>query len=127
MPPKRIIVVEDDDTIRDLYVEILTEEGYEAIPACNGREAIEILKNSTLPALMLTDFLMPDMNGAEMIDRLMRENRLNFPVLMVSATLSAIKVNGQEIDVLRKPMNVEELLHRVHKHCGPSLVNRTMQ
>ena len=127
MPPKRIIVVEDDDTIRDLYVEILTEEGYEAIPACNGREAIEILKNSTLPALMLTDFLMPDMNGAEMIDRLMRENRLNFPVLMVSATLSAIKVNGQEIDVLRKPMNVEELLHRVHKHCGPSLINRTMQ
>ncbi len=127
MPPKRIIVVEDDDTIRELYVEILNDEGYEAIPARNGREAMEILNQSTLPSLLLTDFLMPEMNGAEMIERLIRENRLNFPVLMVSATLNALKINGKEIDFLRKPTNVDELLFRVQKHCGYGNPQRSVQ
>lgn len=122
MQAKKIVVVEDDDTIRELYVEILTEEGFEAIPARNGREALEVLASSSeAPSLLLTDFLMPEMNGGEMIEQLVKENKLQFPVLMVSATLNSLKVCGYDIDFLRKPTNVDELLYRVHKHCGPTL------
>ena len=60
--PGRILVVDDEDIIRVLLTEILSEDGYEIVTAPDGREAIEILEHEPFD-LIISDMVMPVMNG----------------------------------------------------------------
>lgn len=68
---KRILVVDDDDLLRDFYSRVLSQRGYEITCAANGDEALEELKNSTAPfALVIIDLLMPVRTGWELIEEM---------------------------------------------------------
>ena len=71
---KKILVVEDEESLRLLYEEELKAEGYEVLTAGNGREAIQQLETGK-PDLVLLDIVMPVMDGMEALGRILGKER----------------------------------------------------
>ena len=65
-PSSRILVVDDDQVIRTLMTEILNDAGYEVITAAGGQEAVGLLERDRID-LIITDLIMPDLNGIEVL------------------------------------------------------------
>ncbi|MBC7385356.1 MAG: response regulator [Cryobacterium sp.] len=108
--PRRILVVEDDFSIRETIHMALESEGYEVVTAVNGRDGLDKIETEGGFSLVLLDLVMPIMGGLEFLSHL-RENpkHAELPVLMVSAT--ADEVSSQRADgFLRKPIDLETLL-----------------
>jgi CheY-like chemotaxis protein len=77
---KKILVVEDEESLRLLYEEELKSEGYEVLTAGNGREAIELLETEK-PDLILLDIVMPVMDGMEALGRIVGKER-KIPIIL---------------------------------------------
>ncbi|MGF1490455.1 MAG: winged helix-turn-helix domain-containing protein [Prochloraceae cyanobacterium] len=119
----RILVVEDEDLIRDTIVMALEEEGYEVICAGNGQEALNLLQNNTEEtikidstlSLIVLDLMLPQVNGLD-ICRLLRYQGNIVPILILSAKASETdRVLGLEVgadDYLTKPFSMRELVAR---------------
>jgi CheY-like chemotaxis protein/MinD-like ATPase involved in chromosome partitioning or flagellar assembly len=85
MPKTRILVIEDDDDARMMYVIMLRSWGYEVIEATTGRDGISIAQNS-IPDLLLLDIMMPDMDGYELCRQLRSDPRFHtVPIIFLSA------------------------------------------
>ena len=110
----RVLVVEDEQSLREPLVYLLEKEGYEVLDAADGNAAIELYK-STNPDIVLLDLMMPGMSGNE-VCRVIRQTS-NVPVIMLTAKDSEIdKVVGLEIgadDYVTKPYSTRELLARM--------------
>jgi two-component system phosphate regulon response regulator PhoB len=117
----RILVVEDEELIRETLVMALEEEGFEVITAADGRSAVEYLKicepsAGELPLdLVILDLMLPQINGLD-ICRLQRHQGNPVPILMLSAKGSETdRVLGLEVgadDYLTKPFSMRELVAR---------------
>jgi CheY-like chemotaxis protein len=84
-----LLVVEDVPDILTLLVETLKFKGYNVVTATNGEEALEVIKKE-LPALIITDILMPKMDGFSLVHRLrLSPSTRNIPVVFLSATYIA--------------------------------------
>jgi len=81
-----ILVVEDDNNQRDLYVEELTADGYNVLSAADGRQALGIAREST-PDLVILDINMPVMDGLDTLSRLLEDNS-QVPVIINTAYAS---------------------------------------
>jgi CheY-like chemotaxis protein len=116
---KTILVVEDDVDIRETVVSALSEEGYQVESAANGRLGLEKLETIAEPCLVLLDFMMPEMNGAEVLRELREGHRVAaLPVVVVSAyALTDAQAEGARRSV-RKPISLDLLLHVVREFCG---------
>lgn len=86
--PMRILVVDDEEIIRDLLTEILTGEGYELVTVPGGREAIDLLAQERFDAV-ITDMLMPDVNGIEVVRAAKRIDPM-YPVMAMTGYPSAV-------------------------------------
>mgnify|MGYP000638479406 FL=1 len=110
----RVLVVEDEQSLREPLVYLLEKEGYEVLDAADGNAAVELFK-STNPDIVLLDLMMPGMSGNE-VCRVIRQTS-NVPVIMLTAKDSEIdKVVGLEIgadDYVTKPYSTRELLARM--------------
>ena len=117
----RILVVEDEDLIRDMVTVALQEEGYEVQTTKNGRNALNLLQSKGLhndqfiPDLIILDLMLPEVNGLD-ICRLLRYQGNITPILIVSAKGSETdRVLGLEVgadDYLTKPFSMRELTAR---------------
>ncbi len=82
-----IMIIDDDRGITDLLSVLLKSNGYTPITAANGSAALNILKRSPLPLLILTDYSMPLLNGCGLIEILSRYSTLqNIPVIIMTGT-----------------------------------------
>jgi DNA-binding response OmpR family regulator len=110
----RILVVDDDQDIRQLLRALLERAGYVVDEAEDGRAALRILF-TTPPALVILDVTMPDMDGYETLDRI--RDLSEVPVLMLTARTQELeKVRGLSAgadDYVAKPFGRQELLARV--------------
>jgi nitrogen-specific signal transduction histidine kinase len=111
-PEELVLIVEDDDTARRVTAQGMRELGYSVLEAENGRAAIDIIRRRADIALMVTDVVMPDMDGA----RLAREavfRRHSLRVLFITGyTRNAIVHNGvldKDVKLLTKPFTLEQL------------------
>jgi PAS domain S-box-containing protein len=112
-----ILVVEDEDAVREAVTRILTRAHYQVIPAATAKDALEIITNSAVRIdAMLTDVVMPDMPGPQLADR-MRDARPQVPVLLMSGYTAGALPSGQAASgdrpLIRKPFNAETLLQHV--------------
>jgi DNA-binding response OmpR family regulator len=76
----RILLVDDDDGLRDLYEEELVEEGYEVLTAKNGKEALKRLERDK-PDLAVLDIVMPKMDGMEALGRIIGKDK-TIPIIL---------------------------------------------
>jgi CheY-like chemotaxis protein len=116
-----ILVVDDDRDIRDSLVELLTEQGFPAIGAGNGVEALEILRTSgSPPSLILLDLMMPVMDGREFRERqLENPGWTGIPVIVISAYNDVDQqARALALDHLRKPLAMRPLMDAVRRHCS---------
>lgn len=115
---KKILIVEDTDQIREEVKDILLMEGYQVLEAINGRDALDKI-NKQLPDLVITDVLMPEMDGFELLEELNKNNKIKVPVIVLSARAdSKDKEKGISlgaIDYLVKPCSPEILIDAVEK------------
>jgi len=112
MSQGKILIVDDDQFFRKLYSEILLSEGYEVDSASSGAEAIEYVRLNYVD-LVITDLMMPDMNGQEVLERTKQYNALTDVILItghgtIESAIAALKSGA--FDYLRKPVNKDELL-----------------
>lgn len=127
MPQKRILVLEDEPDVRDVWVEALEDAGYAAVGIMSGAEALARIPDLA-PDLILLDMMMPGMDGFEFLARV-RKNPLcaEIPVLIISALgdalVQAIDRRGARtlgvVGILAKPAQVRNLLERVEEVIGP--------
>jgi CheY-like chemotaxis protein len=112
-----IMVVEDDDDIRNTIIELLESEGFRTESAINGKDALDLLGKIPKPCLVLLDMMMPIMNGREFLDRVMADSSLSpIPILVVSAVADRTNTTGS-IGFLKKPIDIDMVLKMVNKYC----------
>ncbi len=116
---EKILVVEDDDDVRDYVIETLRELNYNVMGVANADQALAIVANDRFDFdLMLTDVVLPAMNGRELADKI-RDKRPNVPVLfMTGYSRNAIVHHGRldpGVDLLQKPITQEALALRVRE------------
>ena len=118
MPAERILVVDDEETIREIVSSMLTHANYKCRQAASGLEAIALLDSGEEFELMLSDLMMADLDGIGLLERT-KERFPDMPVVMVTAVhdisvaLAAIR-NGA-YDYLLKPFEREQLLATVRR------------
>lgn len=110
---RTILVVEDDEELRDLVGDLLEEEGYDVVPATNGKQALDFLQSARrLPSLILLDLLMPLVNGWELL-RTIRDDPWYSSVPVVVMTAMKRDRPPGATAVLKKPFKIAELLEMV--------------
>lgn len=105
----QILLVEDDDSTRELLVEILEVEGYEITAVANGLEAKDLLKKQSFN-LLITDFKMPGLNGMELLNWC-HETHITSPIIFMTAETNLIPEAANSISesgaiIVEKPLNL---------------------
>ena len=111
-----ILLVEDDDNVRGLIVSVLQESGYNVITATNGREALERMDESASDvALLMTDVVMPEMNGRELWNSF-SDRGYDIPLIVMSGYPKGEEEGGfldQASTYLQKPFGPKEIAEAV--------------
>lgn len=114
---EHILVIEDDATIRESIVELLTSEAYDVTAVEHGQAGIEHLrKTDKLPDLVLIDLMMPVMDGFAFCIAKAQDPRLRKLRTVVMSADGHAKKKREETgaqDYIRKPVDIDELLRRV--------------
>jgi CheY-like chemotaxis protein len=112
----RILIVEDDEDAREAMVAFLEMKGYSAVPAGNGKEALDYLDRAPTPDLIILDLWMPVMDGWQFRREQVKNPRLaKVPVVVVTALSDRTDVDANEIII--KPVDVDRLLITVSHYC----------
>src|SRR5207248_6703465 len=126
-----VLVVDDDDSVLETVKETVADLGYRVLSACNGREALQILKGSENVDLLFSDIVMPGgINGIRLAEEA-RRLQPTLKVLLTSGyTAAALKDKHglpKEFPVLGKPYRREQLAanlhHILHSRSAQSLLN----
>ena len=111
-----MLVVDDDEDLRDSVAYVLRDEGYEVQTAANGKEALALLDTMPPPSVVLLDLMMPVMNGWRTLEAI-RERGHAPPVVVVSASVPPSPDGATAY--LRKPLDVDTLLAQVNAVLQP--------
>jgi len=117
----KILVVEDDPSVRGLLQTLLSAEGYDVVTASDGLAGL-VKATSSPPALVLLDLMMPDLGGVRVLEEMRDDPELaDIPVIVVSGKVDAVPgmrtLLGDD-NVFLKPFAVGELLARVGEVVG---------
>src|SRR4051812_6906010 len=110
---KTVLIVEDDLDIRNCLMELLTDVGFETVAAENGAVALELLRNGSLPQLILLDLMMPVMDGFAFREEQLKDAAIaKVPVVVMSADGNILdKRSRTQADAyLKKPVDIHELI-----------------
>lgn len=117
MDKDTILIVEDEKDTRFILSKLLSKNGYEAVVAKNGAEALEIL-NEIKPKVILADWTMPIMDGVELCNRVKSDSdkKLIYYIILTARTSLNDRIKGLDLgadDFLLKPIENQELLARI--------------
>lgn len=107
----KAMVVDDSRTIRLILTKMLSELGFEVCPACDGKEALEVVERENAKfSVILADWNMPEMNGLEFVKRARSDQRLaSVPIMMITTetetrqVMAALEAGANEY--VMKPFN----------------------
>jgi DNA-binding NtrC family response regulator len=125
----RVVIIEDDDSIRETLQQVIELEGYQTLTFSNGKEALEGLKGRNEGCLILLDLMMPVMSGWEFLTarRDFDATIVSLPVVIVSAAGPATETAMVQDNVrayVKKPIDMDILLDIVEHFCGPLEKNK---
>ena len=116
--PERILIIEDEDSIREAIAHSLQRESYEVLTAVNGTTGLDLMQSDDSAIafdLLILDLMLPDMSGFDLC-RQIRHQGSNLPILIISAKSSeGDRVTGLDLgadDYLPKPFGMRELIAR---------------
>lgn len=115
---KKILIIDDDERILTSLQDILAQQGYILSIANNGKEGLKKFETGELD-LIITDIIMPDIEGIELI-RAIRRRNVNIPIIAMSGDfigqkfLKAARLFGA-IDTLLKPFSAKELKDKINR------------
>src|SRR5690606_13889218 len=112
MSQKRIYIVDDDPKIGELFATVLQRDGYAARSFVSAVDLLERIDGGDVPDLILTDLMMPEVSGIQLIEEV-RGRRLTLPVVIMTANSSVqTAVEAMRLGAfhyLQKPVNLEEM------------------
>jgi DNA-binding response OmpR family regulator len=118
---KTILIVEDEEAVRELEKFILETEGYEVMEARDGLEGLTKAEFKK-PDLILLDLMMPDVSGGRMFDEMQEHpNTAGIPIIVVTGKPDAHQMFDDSIgpdNVVMKPFEADVLLERIRQHIG---------
>lgn len=118
-----ILVVDDDAAIRELIVETLSDEGYSIIQAPDGAKALDILRASAEPLVVLLDLMMPRMSGKDVLQAVAADHRLatTHAYVLITAAEHSLPLpfvhllTWLKVPILPKPFDLRVLLYCVER------------
>jgi len=118
----RILLVEDEGFVRDVACEILESEGYEVLTARTGKEAIEIFRSRGPIHLLLTDVVMPGMNGRDLAEQLTSLSPELKTIYMSGYTdaYGVQPIQDMQLSFIQKPFTLESLTLKVKQILSPA-------
>lgn len=120
MTAEKVLVVDDEEVIRDVCAQILTNEGYEVATASSGKQALRMVSEITYDAVV-TDIMMPDMSGLELLE-ILRSTNLDVCMIVITGlgtfdmATQSDRLGAHEFVV--KPFTPDELSEAVRKALG---------
>lgn len=119
--PCRLLIVEDDEAIRNLVRVAATRWGYKAEMCSSGDDAIAKLEGPDSYDVVVLDLMMPVTSGYDVIGHI-RENGLSIPVIVVTAVVRGLEVDRLDPSVvkavLRKPFDLDRLSEAIERACS---------
>lgn len=119
MAARPVVVVEDDEAIRENLQEFLESEGYRVRTASNGKEGLAVIRELKGSCLVLLDLQMPVMTGEQLLDALQQEGDPAIratPVLVLTARTEGLS-RPDIVGLIRKPIDLDPLLAQVETYC----------
>lgn len=115
---RSILLIEDDEGIRDSVAECLTSEGYSVTPVSNGVEGLEWLRRENHADLIVLDLVMPVMNGAQFLEAVREDPAFRkVPVVLMTAAMPTTDLPIPDANgYLAKPFELDDLLATVARH-----------
>ena len=110
----KILVVDDEKSVRDITRAFLTLNGYEVTTAENGKEALDELLNNHYD-VVITDMQMPLMGGMELLEKISQMTSNIITILLTGNTGTPSAVSGKPFAHLSKPFSHNQLIHLVQK------------
>jgi DNA-binding response OmpR family regulator len=118
---KTVLIVEDEEAVRELEKFILEQQGYDVMEARDGLEGLAKAEFRR-PDLILLDLMMPDVSGGRMFDEMKRHPTTSgIPIVVVTGKPDAHEMFDDEIgpdNVIMKPFEADTLLERIRNHIG---------
>lgn len=117
LPMQRILLAEDDDSMRGFLERALARAGYDVVSFANGQDAYERLKREPF-TLLLTDIVMPHMDGIELARRasdLDPDLKIMFITGFAAVVLNSDVATARETRVLSKPFHLKDLVREVER------------
>jgi two-component system response regulator (stage 0 sporulation protein F) len=116
-----VLIADDDDLLREAFVSILEYDGWHTREARDGKEALEIIRQSPIDVMIL-DQRMPEMTGKE-VYQFMQQHKITIPVILVTASSNIVDLAGELgiVHYLAKPVGMKALLDTVQ--CAYSSVS----
>lgn len=113
-----VAIIEDDSEFRNMLRELLEEEQYRVVALANGAEALEALRGDTVPNVILLDVSMPVMDGFDFLRYRNEDPKLAaVPVVLVTNAKPHERPTIGVNDVVRKPIDIDEILFAIKRYC----------
>jgi len=117
--PKHILIIEDENLLREVLVKKFIHEGYKVDSAVNGEEGLELI-GSANPDVVLLDILMPKMNGFEVLKKLQEKNEAIPPIIIISNSGQPVEVDkaislGAKDYIVKAQITPEEVVSKIKK------------
>lgn len=119
MAKKPVLIVDDEEGIRDMLKTAFSLYDYPVQLAANGSEAIASLETKERPGMIVLDYMMPVMDGKKFAEELARRGDLaKIPVILVTAFPNEASRIPLAVQVMEKPFDLEALLDAAKEFCG---------
>jgi CheY-like chemotaxis protein len=113
-----VLVVDDERDLRETLFELITHDGFDVRVAANGREALDMLRMSSPPCLIVLDLMMPLMDGFEFCRLKKRDPALaSIPVCVMTAAGPYVQLPAGAIALIRKPIHLDALTALIRRYC----------
>jgi CheY-like chemotaxis protein len=118
---RAVMIIDDDDAIREALEDVLSDEGYEVVGVSDGQQALDYLHGEKRPNAILVDLWMPVMDGWKFLDALLEDPRLcRIPLVVLTAARDQRARDLRVAEVLTKPVQLQQVLGALERLTGVS-------